>query len=172
MPDRDAFEPALVDQPTADALAAGRMGNPFSVLGPHEVAATGRVIRAYLPGAIGVSALERGSGRELCRLHEAAVPGLLVGRPSDERPYLLRIEWKNSIQETEDPYSFGLLLSPFDLHLFAEGSHWRLAQQFGASPTIVEEVAGVRFAVWAPNASRVSVIGDFNAWDGRRHPMR
>jgi 1,4-alpha-glucan branching enzyme len=172
MPDRDAFEPALIDQPTADALASGRMGDPFSVLGPHDVAATGRVIRAYLPGAIGVSAVERASGRELCRLREAAAPGLFVGRPSDESPYLLRIEWKDTVEETEDPYSFGLLLSPFDLHLFAEGSHWRLAQQFGASPTIVADVAGVRFAVWAPNASRVSVIGDFNAWDGRRHLMR
>jgi len=172
MPDRDLIEPALIDQPTADAIFHGRMGDPFSVLGPHEAVATGRVIRAFLPGARSVVALDRSSREELCRLHETAVPGLFVGRPGSNAGYLLRIEWPEATQETEDPYSFGLAVSGYDLHLFAEGSHWRLAQQFGAAPVTLEGTAGVRFAVWAPNATRVSVVGDFNSWDGRRHPMR
>ena len=172
MPDRVPYEPPLIDQPTADAIFHGRMGDPFSVLGPHEALATGRVIRAFLPGARSVTVLERDTQRQLCSLHEAAVPGLFVGRPSSNAPYLLKIEWPGVTQETEDPYSFGLVISDYDLHLFAEGSHWRLARQFGAAPTKHEGIAGVRFAVWAPNASRVSVVGDFNAWDGRRNPMR
>jgi 1,4-alpha-glucan branching enzyme len=76
------------------------------------------------------------------------------------------------VQSTEDPYGFGLLLGDLDLHLFSQGTHYNLAQSFGAVAMTVEGVAGVRFAVWAPNARRVSVVGDFNAWDGRRHPMR
>ena len=172
MPDRDLIEPALIDQPTADAIFYGRMGDPFSVLGPHEAVAIGRVIRAFLPGARSVVALDRSSREELCRLHETAVPGLFVGRPGSDAAYLFRIEWPAATQETEDPYSFGLAVSGYDLHLFAEGSHWRLAQQFGAAPITFEGTPGVRFAVWAPNATRVSVVGDFNSWDGRRHPMR
>ena len=172
MPDRAPIEPALIDQPTADAIFHGRMGDPFSVLGPHEALATGPVIRAFIPGARAVAALDRRSRDELCRLHETAVPGMYVGRPARTVPYLLQIEWPGGTQETEDPYSFGVVISDFDLHLFSEGSHWRLPQQFGASPIMFEGVQGVRFAVWAPNASRVSVVGDFNSWDGRRHPMR
>src|ERR1051325_4818591 len=172
MPDRAPIEPCLIDQPTADAIFHGRMGDPFSVLGPHEALATGPVIRAFLPGARSVVALDRKFRKELCDLHETAVPGMFVGRPAFRTPYLLRIAWPSGTQETEDPYSFGLVISDFDIHLFAEGSHWRLAQQFGAAPIELEGIRGVRFAVWAPNASRVSVVGDFNTWDGRRHPMR
>ena len=76
------------------------------------------------------------------------------------------------IQETEDPYSFGLLLGELDLYLLAEGSHLELGRCLGAQAMSIDGVAGVRFAVWAPNAQRVSVVGDFNGWDGRRHPMR
>ena len=72
MPDRVPYEPPLIDQPTADAIFHGRMGDPFSVLGPHEALATGRVIRAFLPGARSVTVLERDTQRQLCSLHEAA----------------------------------------------------------------------------------------------------
>ena len=173
MPDRDPFEPRLIDQPTAEAVANGTHTDPFAVLGPHDAAATGRVIRAFLPGARRVTALARTSdGRELCELHEVGVAGFFVGRPTDDVPYVLHIEWPGGIQETEDPYSFGLVLGDLDLHLFAEGTHWKLAENIGAAPIEHEGVAGVRFAVWAPNAQRVAVVGDFNTWDGRRHPMR
>ncbi len=76
------------------------------------------------------------------------------------------------MQETEDPYSFGLLLGETDLYLFNEGRHRNLGETFGAQRCQVDGVEGVRFAVWAPNARRVSVVGDFNSWDGRRLPMR
>ena len=86
---------------------------------------------------------------------------------------LLSITWPGgTVQETEDAYAFGPFLGDLDLHLFNEGRHWDLGRVFGAQPKTVEGVAGVGFSVWAPNARRVSVIGDFNGWDGRRHPMR
>ena len=76
------------------------------------------------------------------------------------------------MQETEDPYSFDLLLSETDLHLFNEGRLFEIAFTLGANPMTVDGVRGTRFAVWAPNARAVSVIGDFDTWDNRRHPMR
>ena len=91
---------------------------------------------------------------------------------ADRAPYLLRIAWPGAVQETEDPYSFGPLLGELDLHLFNEGRHFELAEALGANAMTIDGVHGVRFAVWAPNAERVAVVGDFNAWDARRHPMR
>ncbi|MBV9331571.1 MAG: 1,4-alpha-glucan branching enzyme, partial [Alphaproteobacteria bacterium] len=166
------MEPVLVDQPAAEAIARGQHTDPFSVLGPHYAAATGLVIRAFLPGARKVSAVIRGTKEQLCELHETSVPGFFAGRPSSEAPYLLQIEWPHELQETEDPYSFGFVLGELDLHLFAEGAHWQLAERLGAVPDILDGIAGVKFSVWAPNARRVAVVGDFNGWDGRRHPMR
>src|SRR5258708_23615059 len=107
LPDRDPFDSVLVDLATAQAIVDGRMGDPFAVLGPHHVAATGTVIRAFLPGALDARVLERGSGRELCRLQECAAAGFFVGRPTSNVPYLLKIAWPAATQETEDPYSFG-----------------------------------------------------------------
>ena len=86
--------------------------------------------------------------------------------------YRLRIDWPDGVQESEDPYAFGPLLSELELYLFAEGNHRELWRSLGARVQEHEGVSGVRFAVWAPNARRVSVVGDFNSWDGRRHPMR
>ncbi|MBN0480952.1 1,4-alpha-glucan branching enzyme, partial [Pseudomonas aeruginosa] len=86
--------------------------------------------------------------------------------------YRLRVHWPDGVQESEDPYAFGPLLGELDLYLFAEGNQRQLASCLGAQLTRHEGVEGVRFAVWAPNAVRVSVVGDFNGWDGRRHPMR
>ena len=87
-------------------------------------------------------------------------------------PYRFRIQWPGAVQETEDPYSFDLLLSETDLHLFNEGRLFEIAFTLGANPMTVDGVRGTRFAVWAPNARAVSVIGDFDTWDNRRHPMR
>src|SRR6202007_1443358 len=83
-----------------------------------------------------------------------------------------RIQWPDAVQETEDPYSFGLLLGEMDTYLFAEGNHRGLGHCLGAQAMSIDGVAGVRFAVWAPNARRVSIVGDFNGWDARRFPMR
>ena len=98
--------------------------------------------------------------------------GLFMGRVEGDEPYRFRIQWPGAVQETEDPYSFDLLLSETDLHLFNEGRLFEIAFTLGANPMTIDGVRGTRFAVWAPNARAVSVIGDFNTWDNRRHPMR
>jgi 1,4-alpha-glucan branching enzyme len=160
-----------LDQVEAQALARSTHGDPFRVLGPHD-GPSGRTIRAFLPGANAVEVLRRSDRASLGRLKEGNVAGLFEAGVSDDAPYLLRIEWPAAVQETEDPYSFGPVLGDLDLHLFAEGRHFDLASALGANQITVDGVAGVRFAVWAPNAQRVAVIGDFNSWDARRHPMR
>jgi 1,4-alpha-glucan branching enzyme len=159
-----------IDALIIDALASGRFSDPFAVLGPHD-AQEGRVVRAFLPGARSVDVVARSGRRRLGEL-SAQGDGLFTGVIERAEPYLLHIDWHGVIQETEDPYSFGTALSDLDLYLFSKGEHWRLAHQFGAAVSEMEGVSGVCFSVWAPNARRVSVIGDFNSWDGRRHPMR
>lgn len=156
-----------------DALLSGRHGDPFSLLGPHPIEGdTGKAsLRVFAPGAQGVQAVwgDEKSPAELRELRD----GFYVGEIDWPAPaYRLRIVWPTTVQVTEDPYGFGFLLGDLDMHLIAEGSHGNLADCLGAHATMVGGVAGVRFAVWAPNAQRVSVVGDFNAWDGRRHPMR
>jgi 1,4-alpha-glucan branching enzyme len=128
-------------------------------------------VRSFQPGARGVQVLARDGGQVIAGLERVHSAGLFAGRVPPV-PYRLRIDWPGLPQETEDPYSFGLLLGPLDLHLCAEGRHFDLGQVFGARAMEVDGVPGVRFAVWAPNARRVSVVGAFNGWDGRRHPMR
>jgi 1,4-alpha-glucan branching enzyme len=137
-------------------------GDPFAFLGPHE-----GTVRVFLPGAESVAAV---SGARATPLDEVE-PGLFAGPVAGD--YTLRIGWPGGVtQETADPYRFAPLLGDLDLHLFSEGRHWRLATRMGAVPQVADGVAGTLFSVWAPNARAVSVIGTFNAWDGRRHPMR
>ncbi|MBS0223154.1 MAG: 1,4-alpha-glucan branching protein GlgB [Proteobacteria bacterium] len=154
-----------------DALAGARHNDPFRVLGPHDID-KGRLIRAYLPGAQGVDVLRRTDRMSIGTLRQQDGKGLFEGVVADRSPYLLRIKWPDAVQETEDPYSFGPLLGDLDLHLFNEGRHFELASTMGANAMTVDGVEGVGFSVWAPNASRVAVVGDFNSWDSRRHPMR
>ena len=160
-----------LDQQSARALALGTHDNPFAVLGPHDTR-EGRVIRAFLPGATKVDVMRRSDGAVLATLEFANEFGLFEGLLDERGPYRLRIAWPDAVHETEDPYSFGLLLGDLDLHLFGEGRHFELARCFGAQTVTIDGVNGVRFAVWAPNATRVAIIGDFNSWDRRRHPMR
>ena len=155
----------------AEELADGRLRDPFAVLGPHD-SGTGPIVRAFLPGALEVEVLARGDRHPLGRLAPTSPHGLFVGRVEGAEPYLLRIVWPDAVQETEDPYSFGPLLGDIDLHLFNEGRHFTLAERLGATVTMIDGARGVRFAVWAPNARAVSVVGDFDTWDPRRHPMR
>ncbi|MFI5033917.1 MAG: 1,4-alpha-glucan branching protein GlgB, partial [Reyranellales bacterium] len=155
----------------AEALAYGRHGDPFKVLGPRDTS-TGRVVRAFLPGANGVEVLRRSNRSVIGKLEPAQPDGFFEGAVTDRAPYLLRIRWPSAVQETEDPYSFGPVLGDLDLHLFNEGRHFEMAKVLGANAMTVQGVPGVAFSVWAPNATRVAVVGDFNSWDTRRHPMR
>ena len=153
--------------PAAAALLEGRLDDPFAFLGLH-----GGVVRTFQPDAEAVTLVAREGGRELGRM-ERIGDGLFAGRLAEDVPYLLRISWPGgAVQETEDTYGFGHVVGDLDLYLFGEGRHFDLARVFGAQPRAMDGVAGVAFAVWAPNARRVSVVGDFNGWDGRRHPMR
>lgn len=152
-------------------LVEGRNGDPFGILGEHP-RAEGAMIRAFMPGASAVDVLARETGDLLLRLRLVHPDGVFAGWLDQRKAYRLRIHWPEAVQETEDPYSFGLLLGDLDLHLIAQGTHYELGHVLGAQPMTVDGVPGVRFAVWAPNARRVSVVGDFNSWDGRRNPMR
>ena len=160
-----------LDRRIAAALENAADADPFAVLGPHDTP-DGRVVRAFVPGALGVEVLKRADRAPLGRLDRCGIEGLFEGLVSDAEPYLLRISRPGGVQDTEDPYAFGALLGEFDLHLFNEGRHFELAGAFGAQTMAIDGVPGVRFAVWAPNARRVAVVGDFNSWDTRRHPMR
>ena len=163
--------PVQLDPAVVEALIAGRYADPFAILGPH-VGPAGRIVRTLQPGASAVQVLDRKTGQVIADLTPEGGEGFFSGVASGSAPYRLRIEWPLGVQETEDPYSFGLVLGDLDLHLFSQGAHWKLSERLGAAPVTFEGVDGVRFAVWAPNARRVSVVGSFNSWDGRRHPMR
>jgi len=159
------------DTMMAAELIEGRLTDPFAFLGPHQ-GANGPLVRTFQPGAEGVDVLARDDGRKLGSLEPAGSSGVFAGAVSEAVPYILAVQWPGAMQETEDPYAFGLVLRELDLHLFSQGAHWELARRFGAQPTEMDGIKGVAFSVWAPNARRVSVVGDFNSWDGRRHPMR
>jgi 1,4-alpha-glucan branching enzyme len=157
------------------AVAPGRHEDPFGTLGPHLDEATGGIVlRALQPAArtINVRLMATGDLRPMRRrdrdgLFELALPG-------DHIPdYRLRITYTSGqVIEIDDPYRYGRILTEFDLHLFGEGTHLRAFEKFGAHRLVVGTTVGVHFAVWAPNADRVSLIGDFNGWDGRVHVMR
>src|ERR1035438_3427579 len=172
MIDERLSEPGLmIDVAAAAALESGSAEDPFALLGPHADA-TGVVIRAFVPPAEAVEVI--GPDDELlARMLPIEPQGLYAGRIAATARYRLRIHWPGGVtQVTEDPYAFGLLLGELDVYLLAEGNHLELGRCLGAQTLSIEGVSGVRFAVWAPNARRVSVVGDFNDWDGRRHPMR
>src|SRR5580704_12961694 len=165
-------DPGLrLDAAAAEALATGCAEDPFALLGPHADA-QGVVVRAFLPSAEAVE-LIGADGDVIAPLQPLQLPGLYAGRMNQASAYRLRIHWPGGVvQVTEDPYSFGLLLGELDVYLLSEGNHLELGRCLGAQVMSIDNIAGVRFAVWAPNARRVSVVGDFNSWDGRRHPMR
>ena len=162
---------AALDLAIVRALESAEFADPFAVLGPHT-GPRGAIVRAYLPGAFYVEVRAREDGEFLGALDDRQAPGLFAGSLASSQPYVLAIRWTSGIEETEDPYAFGPLLGDLDLHLIQEGRHRDLASALGATPMAVDGIAGVRFAVWAPHARRVAVVGDFNAWDDRRHPMR
>ena len=165
------METMTIDRAALNALANGTHGDPFALLGRRDDG-DGPYVRTILPGAHGVEVLDAASGQSIGRLEEIDGTGVFEGPIKGADKYRLKITWPGATQEVEDPYSFGLLLGELDLHLLGESRHFELASALGANVVEVDGVAGVRFAVWAPNASRVAVVGDFNGWDKRRNPMR
>jgi 1,4-alpha-glucan branching enzyme len=155
-----------------DLLRQGRHGDPFGVLGPHRVADGAWWIHAFLPGAIKLRAVTPG-GRSLGQFDLRHADGVFERQVARTGPYRFEVTWADGSQALlEDPYRFGPVLGEMDAWLLGEGSHLRPYEILGATPREIDGVAGTGFAVWAPNASRASVVGDFNLWDGRRHPMR
>jgi 1,4-alpha-glucan branching enzyme len=155
--------------------------DPFSILGQHRVSvgnASGQCIRALLPEARAAWVVDLADGEPrnpvlMERIHaDGFYEALFLDR--DERfPYRLAVENHEGHRwEFVDAYRFSRVLTDYDLHLLGEGTHYKNYERLGAHLLTHEGVRGVHFAVWAPNALRVSVVGDFNHWDGRRHPMR
>ncbi|MBU1192844.1 MAG: 1,4-alpha-glucan branching protein GlgB [Gammaproteobacteria bacterium] len=156
--------------PDLQLIVEARHHDPFAVLGRHPVG-TGTRVLVYLPGAqsarlpdIGAS-MQRMQGSDFFSWEGAG----------NSLPHRYQVAWIDSAGQTQttfDPYCFPPQLGDFDLHLFGEGRHWHAYRFMGARAHCADQVDGVLFSVWAPNAERVSVVGDFNEWDGRRHPMR
>ncbi|HEX2018095.1 MAG TPA: 1,4-alpha-glucan branching protein GlgB [Aurantimonas sp.] len=157
----------------AAAIANGQHGDPFAVLGPHTVDG-GLIVRVFRPGAESATVVDA-AGKTLAELdaggHEGLFSGFLPGRTGADA-YRLRFTHGTDSWEEEDTYRFGTLLGEQDVYFLAEGNHYRLYERLGAHPATMDGVEGTAFAVWAPNARRVSVVGNFNSWDGRRHVMR
>ena len=163
---------------TAEAiqsLVTGKHGDPFAVLGPHPSRDGSMTVRAFLPGAAEVAVVADGGAVLAPPLKPVHRDGLWEGKLA-KRPaaaYRLRVkDGRGHVTDVEDPYRFPPTLSGFDLHLLGEGTHYRVYDKLGAHAATLDGVDGVIFAVWAPNAKRVSVVGDWNGWDGRIHPMR
>ena len=166
-----------------DSLVHGENRDPFAVLGPHlDASGGGTLVRAFHPAAraIELRLVSTGDLRPMRRVDAAGLFELRLN-PQDggdakagEWPdYRLRLSFPGGQQiEIDDPYRYGRVLTDFDLHLLGEGTHYRAHDKLGAHRIKIGPTTGVHFAVWAPNADRVSLIGDFNGWDGRAHPMR
>ncbi len=168
----------LLTPTEVESLTGLRHGSPHSLLGLHPLGdGTGLVGRSFQPGAQSV---------EIVPVHEKSIATLKLKRVGDTDlfegvirsmsrvyAYDLRVTWADGqVTQGRDPYSFWPTVGDTDLHLFNEGNHRRLYDALGAHLRILDGVPGTSFAVWAPNSQRVSVVGNFNGWDGRRHPMR
>ncbi|EKN5919189.1 TPA: 1,4-alpha-glucan branching protein GlgB [Yersinia enterocolitica] len=166
--------PVLPDRQVINQIISGHYADPFSVLGMHQTE-RGLQVCALLPDAKEVWLVETETGRNIVQLQSEDPRGFFIAKiPQRKKPfrYQLAVTWQESPQIIEDPYRFGTLLQDIDTWLLAEGTHLRPYERLGAHLMSLDGVPGVSFAVWAPNAQRVSVVGEFNFWDGRRHPMR
>jgi 1,4-alpha-glucan branching enzyme len=152
------------------AVLEARHHDPFSYLGLHR-SRSEYVFRVFQPYATEVSVFD---GKAWLQLERADAAGLFEwhGKQALPTPCRLRLNYFNHLLEVHDAFTFGSSISEHDLHLFSEGTLQQAYRTLGAHHMELQSVWGVRFAVWAPNAERVSVVGDFNGWDGRVHPMR
>ena len=164
----------LIAQSVIDAFFDATHSDPFSVLGMHETD-RGIEIRALLPDANQVKVIARESGKtitELDRLDDRGFFASVVPNCREFFTYQLEVHWGHDVQIVEDPYRFHPMIDDLEQWLLAEGSMLRPYEVLGAHFMECDGVSGVNFRLWSPNARRVSIVGDFNYWDGRRHPMR
>jgi 1,4-alpha-glucan branching enzyme len=168
---------SMLDSAIVDALTNGSHADPFAVLGMH-VQQSQLTVTTFQPGAAAIAVLDKHNGKVVAQMSRYGSSEVFVGTISDHShpfEYLLSIEWVDADGTTsviEDPYRFPPVLQDMDVWLMVEGTHRRPYECMGAHLTQILGVDGVSFAVWAPNAKRVAVVGSFNQWDGRKHPMR
>src|SRR5438552_3812623 len=155
------------------SFLSGTHSDPFRILGPHRMG-DDLAIRAFRPDARKIDIVRDGQGTiEAEKIHRDGFFQAQVPDATRDLDYHLRVtNWDGSQYAMRDPYQYGPIMGEVDLHLFSECQHWQLYEKFGAHLRTIGNTGGVYFAVWAPNAQRVSVVGDFNGWDGRVNPMR
>lgn len=168
----------LIDQKQVHQIVNNLHHDPFEILGSHPLEKNGKtvswVVRAYLPTATAVTVIcpELRKEYPMEKVHHEHFFECQIEIEHLDN-YQLRLQEGETERVIYDPYAFrSPQLTDLDLHLFAEGNHHRIYEKLGAHLTEIDGVKGVYFAVWAPNARNVSVIGDFNQWDGRKHQMR
>src|SRR5258706_6057102 len=157
----------MLSQEDIKALGSATHPDPFAVLGMHQTE-NGLQVAALLPSAEKVQVIEISSGRALATLEHVHHAGIFDGpvpRRRNSFPYRLRVTWDGRMHDVYDPYRFPPVLGELDVWLLAEGRHARPYQKLGSHELTLEGMRGTSFAVWAPNARRVSIVGDFNHWD-------
>ena len=166
------LELSIPDRWEIDAIIHADHADPFSVLGLHRDDDFWSV-RTFQPGASKIDVVHDGCLiLSMRQIDHAGFFTATFPASFDRLSYKLRIHYGDHVELIEDPYRFGPCLGELDEYLFSEGTYYQAYDRLGAQAVRHEGVDGISFAVWAPNARRVSVVGDFNNWDGRRHPMR
>ncbi len=170
-----AFNIGALPRDEVNMFVTGLHSDPFRVLGPHKVGDDVE-IRVFRPDARVIEVvLDREPDKRIAAKKTNEEGFFRATVPGAERdvPYRLRVVKLNGSEEiTRDAYQYGPIMGDVDLHLFSEGQHWKIYEKLGAHLRTIGDATGVYFAVWAPNAQRVSVVGDFNDWNGRVNPMR
>jgi 1,4-alpha-glucan branching enzyme len=167
------FAVAGIPPDELNSFLSGTHSDPFRILGPHRMG-DDLAIRAFRPDARKIDIVQNGQTPiEAEKIHRDGFFQARIQNATRDLDYQLRVtNWDGSEYSMRDPYQYGPIMGEVDLHLFSEGQHWELYEKFGAHLRKIGDAAGVYFSVWAPNAQRVSVVGDFNGWDGRVNPMR
>ncbi|MBN2060491.1 MAG: 1,4-alpha-glucan branching protein GlgB [Deltaproteobacteria bacterium] len=159
-------------------IVSGSFADPFSILGAHPITLNNKnklAVRVFLPNArsVRIKDLLPGEERELLKVDNAGLFEGIFPLPAEIFPYRLKVDFGSGLEATfYDCYSFLPIISEYDLYLFGQGKNYEIYEKLGAHPWKQQGVRGILFAVWAPSARRVSVLGDFNQWDGRRNQMR
>ncbi|MFZ4068487.1 MAG: 1,4-alpha-glucan branching protein GlgB [Caulobacterales bacterium] len=165
----------IANAPDIAAILRAEHADPFRFLGMHRTAEGGIVARVLAPDADGVAIIDAADAAQrfaLEKLHPAGLFAAAIPERAHPFRYRLALTRNGASEIIDDPFRFGEIVSAHDVRLFKQGKLYRAFETFGAHPRVIDDVAGVAFVVWAPHAKRVSVLGDFNAWDNRAHPMR